>query len=380
VERQILHGLKVGGVTADGRNVDVSVVDLGLLLNQTGDEVQIAALPNSTPTVQPDGLFGFECLRVNLACLDLQVDSNDLTIAWMRLRDSGLPLDDILSGLILLDILQAIRGLVPNQAVKPHAYTPAVPSFAHLVRLVGLIEEARRTPPGSITGLDNRIADLRRKLRGGLKRAKADPSIFPDVALRWLNDLIASSREFEVLKQLVAIGYRCDLPRSGVDILLPELGQLAIEVKLRTDSRVEKMLHPRRKLLTEPMREMRLNQRVLTLWLAAKVAGRIEHAFSDQGSQILACDLTYAFPLPLLPAVRELWSLDTDFRRALQQAISLARNGTEAVVIFTGSIGLEHRWDAIVMTRKDVEILQRKLAADIAASGVKWPEVLYVLG
>ena len=356
-KKRMMPGILIGGIDASGRKVDIAYVDYGSLITQTGTLANVN-LVTAKPRSYADGMFGFDFARVNPEPLGVNIDSPAVQKVWEKLEEEGYPLEELMTGLLVWDIVETVKGVPSQTPGQVHHYYGATPSFARLVELLGHIGEIRDCKPEYCDGFENRLAEFRRNLKGIFKGKALGKTKQLDY-LRAVKEagiaLTSKESEFNVLKQLLALGHACKLSRSGADFDIVDKDNLHCEVKSRHENVFQDLVSKGHELgVIGPDPISLLPESVFALLSWATFA-TIRRAMDEQKSQILFCDLSQTFVGTLLPAIETFWNINMNFSQAVQRAFELAAGGNQVAVVFVSLPGVSHHLKATTFQRSDIE-------------------------
>ncbi len=361
----MLPAMRFGGSDERGEEIWVAHFDFGNAITREGTVATVRLGPSFRPVFHADDLFGFEFARVNPACLGVDVTPAELVEAWDELEENGLPLEQVVQGLVMADFIDAIAGIPAKDPAYSHACYPAIPSFAHLVRTVGLFGEITKFPEHQREGFSQRVTELRRNLNGILKNI---PPRMPsrEAHYKAMHECLVSvsgkNSEFEVLRQFLRLGHRCEMPSSGPDFPLPEL--LPKPIKAEVKSRHENVFGMLLRRYTEEsgvVFPVRLNAQVHFALLAWATFGTVRRAFQEQQADIMFCDLSHSFVGFLLSAVSQFWGMNQHFSTALERAEEIIGVGKQAVIVFVTMPSLHPVLEAVAVDKDAIEGLGRAL-------------------
>jgi len=359
----MMPGILVGGIDASGKKVDISYIDYWSIITQTGTLAD-AKLAQVKPQAYADGMFGYDFARVNPEPLGVGIDSTAVCQVWDKLEERGFPLEELMVGLIIWDIIQAIRetpSSIPGQVQRFYGSTP---SFARLVKLLGHVGEIWAFPPEHCDGFESRLAQLRRNLKGVFK-GKALGEVQQVEYLHAVNQagvaLTSKESEFNVLKQLLRLGHICRLSRSGADFQVVDKGDLRCEVKSRHENMFQYLIGKGQEQGVIGSDPVSLSPESVFALLSWATFAAIRRAMDEQKSQILFCDLSHTFVGLLLPAIEHFWSINLNFSQALQRGFELVAGGNQVAVVFISLPGVTHHLRATTFKRSDIEPIGKAL-------------------
>jgi len=359
-----MPGILIGGSDVFGKKVDMAYIDYGSLVTQTGTLADVNLPEKFKPQAYPDGMFGFEFARVNPETLGVGIDASAIQRVWEELEKERLPLEEVVRGLIVWDITESIRGIPSQTPGHVYHYYGSIPSFARVVELVGHIGEIRAFPPGHCGGFNSRLAELRRNLKG-IFRSKAFGKVPWLEYFRVVNEtgilLTSKESEFNVLKQLLRLGYICRLSKSGADFRVADKNDLHCEVKSRHENMFQYLISEGQAqgvIGSDPVSLLPESVFALVSW---STFATIRRAMDEQKSQILFCDLSHTFIGWLLPAVEYFWKMNLSFSEAVRESFALAANDKQVAVIFVSLPGITHHLRAAAFERSAIEPIGKTL-------------------
>jgi hypothetical protein len=166
--------------------------------------------------------------------------------------------------------------------------------------------------------------------------------------------IMAKESEFNVLKQLLAMGHKCTLLKSGSDFNVVDCGNLRCEVKSRHENVFQYLISEgRTQGVISPDPLSLLPEGVFAL-LSWAVFGTVRRALDEQKSNILFCDLSNTFAGVLLPAVEQFWKINLSFTEAVKNALNIASNENQVAIVFISLPGITHHLKATVFNRSDI--------------------------
>jgi len=353
----MMPGILIGGIDASGRKVDIAYIDYWSAITQEGTVADVK-LATVKPKAYADGMFGFDFARVNPEPLGVGMDAASIQQVWDKLEEEGFPLEELMKGLVIWDIIEAVRGIPSQTPGHVHHYYGTTPSFARLVELLGHIGEIRGFKPEYHEGFESRLAQFRRNLKGIFKGKSLEEAQQIDY-LRAVKEagiaLTSKESEFNALKQLLALGYSCRLPRSGADFHIIDKGNLRCEVKSRHENIFQNLVSKgQEEGIIGPDPVSLLPESVFAL-LSWSTFATIRRAMDEQESQILFCDLSHTFVGLLLPAIEHFWNINLDFSQAVQRGLELSAGGNQVVIVFISLPGVNHHLKATTFLRRDIE-------------------------
>ena len=314
---------------------------------------QFIAIKNSVATVTlpplyvPKALsteiFGLDFCNVNVQSLGCVHDAEQLEKHWQELDSEGLPLNSMSQAIIAHDIYRAFAN-----------YLPAVPSWASLPQLVdfiGAIEASKRA-----TGFDRRKRQVIKNLRGIMRRGVRfeDQNEFIKQVVELSKAIDSWLGELRVLWFLIKNGHTLSLPPTGNDFTVSDMA-IKIESKARLEH-MPKEMYSQQKQQNVTSSETIFSAPGLLMTIALLISDEMREAFERQQAQILTVDISHTFCGWLLPAASQFGNAPLDFERALDEAISLAKQGMQSVVVYVHNIGTFGRFYALAMARHDAEL------------------------
>lgn len=353
----MMPGILIGGIDASGRKVDIAYIDYWSVITQTGTLADVK-LATVKPHAYADGMFGFDFARVNPEPLGVDIDAATVQRVWEKLEEEGFPLEEVMKGLVIWDIIEAVKGIPSQTPGHVHRYYGTTPSFARLVKLLGHVGEIRVFKPERCDGFESRLAQLRRNLKGIFK-GKALGEAQQIEYLRAVNQagvaLTSRESEFNVLKQLLRLGHTCKLSKSGADFKIVDKGNLHCEVKSRHENMFQYLIGKGQEqgvIGPDPVSLLPESVFALLSWAAFAA---IRRAMDEQKSQILFCDLSHTFVGLLLPAIEHFWNINLNFSQAVQRGFELAVGGNQVAIVFISLVGVTHHLRATTFQRSDIE-------------------------
>lgn len=355
----MIPGILIGGVDSSGRKVDIAYVDYGSVITQTGTLADVH-LVTTTPRAYPDGMFGFDFARVNPGPLGVNLNASSIEEVWKQLEKDGFPLEELMTGLVLWDIIEALRGIPSETPGMVHHYYGTTPSFTPLVELLGHVGEIRSFNSEYREGFETRLRELRRNLKGIFKSKALGQTQQKDYLLAVKEAgivLMAKESEFNVLKQLLAIGHKCKLPKMGSDFEIVDIKGLQCEVKSRHESIFQNLIDKGQKSGIIGPDSISLLPEIVLAMLSWAVFATLRQALDEQRSQIVFCDLSHTFIGLLLPAIEQFWDLNLSFPQAVEKAFESAAGGNQNALVFISLPGVTHHLKAATFERSDIETI-----------------------
>lgn len=352
-----MPGILIGGMENSGRKVDIAYIDYGSVITQTGTLADVH-LVTTTPRAYPDGMFGFEFARVNPEPLGLELDAPAIEMVWKQLQNAHFPLEEVMTGLLLWDIIETLREIPAQTPGMVHHYCGTTPSFARLVEMVGHIGEIQKFKPEDREGFESRLGELRRNLNGIYrgKRLGQTPLI---EYLRTIKEaavaIMAKESEFNILKQVLTMGHKCKLFKSGSDLIISDAGNLRCEVKSRHENIFQGVLNKGQGLGIIGPNPITLSPEIMLALLSWSIFATIRRAMDEQKSHLVFCDLSHTFVGVLLPAIEKFWKIDLSFPQAVEKALASAGEGSQTALVFISLPGVNHHLKATVFQRSDIE-------------------------
>lgn len=292
-------------------------------------------------------------------------------------------MEEVSRGLTIWDVVQSMRSIPSQDTAYVRRYYPLTPSPVRVVELVGHIGEIRAFPSDHRTGLDSRLSELQRNLKGIFRGKSFGKTPIPE----YLNtveeagiSLTSKESEFNVLKQLLRLGHICMLPKSGADFILADKNDLRVEVKSRHENVFEDLLsqeQPRGIAGSDPISLSPETTIALVSWATFAA---IHRAMDEQKSQVMFCDLSRMFVGWLFPAVEHFWKMDLSFPDALRQGFDLAVNDRQAVVVFVSLLGVPHHLHAAAFDRRSIESVGKNLWDTNRQLALRSPQLAKLLG
>lgn len=359
-----MPGILIGGSDAFGKKVDIAYIDYGSLVTRTGTLADVKLPEKFKPQVYPDGMFGFDFARVNPETLGVAIDAGTIHRIWEELEKKGLPLEEVVRGLIVWDITESIRGVPSQTPGHVHHYYGSIPSFARVVELVGHVGEIQAFPSGHCNGFDSRLAEFRRNLKGIFK-GKALGKVPWHEYFRVVNEagILVTSKEseFNILKQLLRLGHICRLSKSGADFRIADKNDLRCEIKSRHENVFQYLISEGEMegiIGSDPVSLLPESVFALVSWATFAT---IRRAMDEQKSQILFCDLSHTFVGWLLPAIEFFWKMNLSFSDAVRESFNLAVNDKQIAVVFISLPGVTHHLRAATFERSSIEPIGKTL-------------------
>ena len=177
----MMPGILIGGADASGKKVDLAYIDYGSLITWMGTLAQVNLPEKLEPRAYGDEMFGFEFARVTPSPLGIELSADAVLQTWQGLENEGMPLQEVVLGLIVADIVNLVRGIPAQTPGHVHHYYGSMPSFASMVQLVGHIAEIRAFPQNRYLGFDYRVSELRKNLKGILKHGTFCKKPWPEL-------------------------------------------------------------------------------------------------------------------------------------------------------------------------------------------------------
>ncbi|WP_324664288.1 hypothetical protein VLL09_04925 [Dehalococcoides mccartyi] len=359
----MMPGILIGGKDASGKKVDIAYIDYGSVITQTGGLADVK-ITQMIPRAYSDGMFGYDFARVNPECLGVGIDAPAIQRTWENLEKQGFPLDELITGLVLLDIIQILRGIPASTPGYVHRFYSTTPSFSPLVEMVGYIGEIWTYPPEYHIGLDNRLGELRKNLKGIFRSNNLGKASQVDY-LKAVNQagisILSKESEFNVVKHLLGIDFKCEFLKSGTKptpdlTITKKTGNLSCEVKSRIVENVFQNIvnegQTRGLIGPDPLS---LPPESIFALLSWATFSTIKRAMDEQKSQILFCDLSRTFIGLMFPALESFWKINLNFSEATEHACTLANNGEQVIIAFVSLPGITHHFKATVFKRSDIE-------------------------
>jgi len=359
----MMPGMLLGGKDASGKKVDIAYIDYGSVITQTGGLADVK-ITQMTPRAYNDGMFGYDFARVNPAPLGVEIDAHAVQRTWENLEKQGFPLEELITGLVLLDIIQVLKGIPASTPGYVHRFYGTTPAFSPLVEIVGYIGEIWTHPPESRVGLESRLGELRRNLKGIFKGKELGKVSQVDY-LKAVNQagisILSKESEFNIVKHLLGADFKCEFLKSGTKptpdlTITKETATFTCEVKSRIVENVFQNLvnegQTKGIIGPDPLSLPPVSVFALLSWATFST---IQRAMDEQKSQILFCDLSRTFIGLMFPLLENFWKINLNFSEAMEQACTLAFSGEQVVIVFVSLPGITHHFKATVFKRSDIE-------------------------
>lgn len=239
-----------------------------------------------------------------------------------------------------------------------HHFYGTTLSFARLIEMLGYVGEIQKFKPDNREGFESRLGELRRNLNGIYKGKHFGQT--PQMEyLRAVKEaavaIMAKESEFNVLKQLLTMGHKCKLLKSGSDLSIPDAGNLCCEVKSRHENYFQSVVSKGQGLGLIGPDPITLSPETVLALLSWSIFATIRRAMDEQKTQLVFCDLSHTFAGILLPAIEQLWKIDLSFPQAVETALAWAGEGTQTALVFISLPGVKHHLKATIFQRSDIE-------------------------
>lgn len=360
----MMPGILIGGMDAFGKKVDIAFIDYWSVITQTGTLADVK-IPQMKPRAFSDGMFGYDFARVNPEPLGVEIDASAIQQVWEKLEKQGIPLEEVITGLVIWDIIEALKRFPASTPGRVHHYYGTTPSFARLVEIVGHIGEIWNYPPERCIGFDSRLGELRRNFKGifkGKEPGKVQQVDYLQAVAQAGISITSKRSEFNVIKRLLAMDCTCRLFKSGPDFnLIKKTTTLRSEVKSRHENIFQHLISEgQTQGIIGPDPVSLLPESIFAL-LSWTVFATVRRAMDEQKSQILFCDLSHTFIGLLFPAIEQFWKINLNFSEAVENAINLAKGGNQIALVFISLPGVTHHLKASVFKRSDIEPIGKTL-------------------
>lgn len=359
----MIPGILVGGIDNSGRRVDIAYMDYGSVITQTGT-IANAQIVTTTPRAYPDGMFGFDFARVNPEPLGISLDARSIEAIWKQLGNAGFPLEEVITGLLLWDIVETVKGIPAQTPGMVHHYYGTTPSFARLVELLGHVGEIQNIEPRYCEGFDSRLGELKRNLKGiyrGKVLGQTSQIEYVHTVQEAAVAITAKESEFNVLKQLLTMGHKCKLLKSGSDLSISDAGNIRCEVKSRHENVFQSIVSEGQGLGVIGPDPITLSPEIVLALLSWAIFATIRRAMDEQNSQLVFCDLSHTFVGILLPVIEQFWQINLNFSQAVEKALASAGGGAQTALAFISLPGVTHHLKATVFQRSDIEHMGRTI-------------------
>jgi hypothetical protein len=363
----MMPGVLISGIDASGKKVDLACIDYGSLIARKGSLVEVRLPEKLEPQAYEDGMFGYAFARVSPGPLGIDLAADAIQQEWRKLEEEGMLLGEAALGLVVVDIVEFIKGIPAQTPGYVHHYFGCIPSFAEVVQLVGHIAELRAFPAECCQGLENRIAELRKHLNGIFRDQRLTVARWPELpefvkVISEASIAIASKEsEFNVLKQLLKLGHTVRLSKKGADFVIVDQNGLNSEVKSPHENILQALVKKGQTQGIIGPDPISLSPESFFALMSWALFGTIRRAMETQRAQVLFCDLSHRFVGWFFPAIEQFWKMNLDFQDAVKKAFNLAAKGSQVILAFVSLPGLAHHLKAIALERTAVEPIGKLL-------------------
>jgi hypothetical protein len=295
--------------------------------------------------------------EINIKRIRCLRPANDIASSWQSLEDDRLPLDDIASTLVSMELGGYIRERKLNALRIP----------IHVLRIVDAIVACK-----SIKGFDSRYNSLKSRLRSIINSSRFIPSLtyktIPDYHNDLIGTLLSTTDEFRLACTIKAmessLEFTTEKHKKYPDFRIGKYESSIVE----TSSLTEAKSRLNRSYIGEEIgtivgnsKIIHLNEQDVVRLLCRDAYTKFESAFDNQHANMIFVNLSHSDYGDIFAA----YSITSDKKYELKNAFDAAKKMTQGVVLYTevftvrpqDSIGIA----AVSLERQTAEIIGKTL-------------------